>query len=241
MGGDLPKVLYEVADRPMVWWVIQACRKVGVQQCILVIGYRSELVKMALKGEEGIAFVEQTEQLGTAHAAKQALPLIPDGARPVFVLAGDGPLIRPETLQKMLDVHKEKDAAATMATAVIGDPAGYGRIVRDSSGQFEAIVEHKDATPAQRDIREINPSYYCFDSQALTRGIPRIGNDNRQGEYYITDLPGILKADGQTVAVIDAVPEEDVLSINTPEQLSDVDAILRNRLSRDPVAAETAT
>ena len=149
MGGDRPKVLYEVADLPMVTWVVRACRAAGVSRCIVVVGYKGDDVRAALASEPGCEFVEQTEQLGTGHAAQMAAPFFegqPDGD--VFVLAGDGPLIRAATLETLLDTHRQRNADATLATAVIDDPSGYGRVVRDPhDGDFMAIVEQKDATP----------------------------------------------------------------------------------------------
>ncbi|XAL99210.1 NTP transferase domain-containing protein [Phycisphaeraceae bacterium D3-23] len=232
MKSDLPKVLHEVAGRPMVWWVVQACKEAGADLCVVVVGYKGELVREALAEETGVAFVEQTEQLGTAHAAQMAEPVFEGRAvGDVFVLAGDGPLIRGKTLARLLEVHRRTGAASTLATSVIDDPTGYGRIVRTADGSFSAIVEQKDATPDQLAIREVNPSYYCFRGDALFKTIDQVGSANSQGEYYITDAPGLLKQQGQTVTVVDAVPPEDVLSINTLEQLAEVDRILQDRLA----------
>lgn len=234
MGGDRPKVLYEVAGLPMVTWVVRACRAAGVSRCVVVVGYKGDEVRDALANEPGCEFVEQTEQLGTGHATRMAAPCFEgreDGD--VFVLAGDGPLIRAATLDTLLNTHRDRGADATLATAVIDDPSGYGRVVRDPhDGDFMAIVEQKDASPEELALHEVNPSYYCFRSRALFEGLARVSNDNTQGEYYLTDVPGLLKSEGQPVAVVDAVPPEDVLSINTPEQLDEVDRILRNREAR---------
>lgn len=232
MKSDLPKVLHEVAGKPMVWWVVQACKEAGADLCVVVVGYKGELVREALAGEEGVAFVEQTEQLGTAHAAQMAEPVFADRAvSDIFVLAGDGPLIRGKTLARLLEVHRRTGAASTLATSVIEDPTGYGRIVRAADGGFSAIVEQKDATPEQLTINEVNPSYYCFRGDLLFKSIDQVGSNNSQGEYYITDCPGLLKRQGQTVTVVDAVPPEDVLSINTLDQLAEVDRILQARLA----------
>ena len=231
MGGDLPKVLYPVAGEPMVKWVVRACRAAGAERCILVVGYKQELVREALADEAGVEFVAQLEQKGTAHAAQMAEPAFE--GKPIgdlFVLAGDGPLIRSQTLGRLLEVHRRSGASATLATSVIDDPTGYGRIIRDADGQFDAIVEQKDATEEQRSVKEVNPSYYCFDGGQMFKTIDQIGANNAQGEYYITDAPGLLKQQGHTVTVVDAVPPEDVLSINNPEQLAEVDQILRERL-----------
>lgn len=232
MGGDLPKVLYEVADRPMIHWVLDACEQAGVARCIVVIGYRGDEVRESLIGREGVVFVEQREQLGTGHAAQQAQPLLEDQPDvDVFVLAGDGPLIRAATLATLRDRHAETSAAASLATSRIDDPTGYGRIVRDSAGAFLGIVEQKNATPDQLAIDEVNPSYYCFDVGKLFAALDAVEKNPVTGEYYITDVPAILMQQGERVEVIDAVPAEDVLSINTPEQLAEVDRILRDRIA----------
>ena len=230
MGGDLPKVLYPVCGRPMIEWVVRACRDAGADRCIVVIGYQGDKVRQALAGYDRVDFVEQTEQLGTAHAARMAEPLfVGQPETDVFVLAGDGPLIRSRTLSRLLELHRRTRAAATLATAVIDDPTGYGRIVRSNDGGFEGIVEQKDATPRQLEIREVNPSYYCFRSGALFQALGNVENTNRQGEFYLTDVPALLKKQGKTVSVVEAVPPEDVLSINTPEQLAEVERIMSSR------------
>lgn len=235
MGGDRAKVLYEVADRAMVQWVVDACLQAGVERCIVVIGYQGDKVCQALADVPQCAFVQQTEQLGTGHATRMAEPFFDaDDSRDVFVLAGDGPLIRAETLTKLLETHRSANAGATLATAVLDNPSGYGRVIRNAEGGLARIVEQKDATPEERACREVNPSYYCFDSSQLFAGLARITADNQQGEYYLTDVPGMIAGEGGTVALVDAVPTEDVLSINTPEQLSEVDRILRDRLSAKP-------
>ena len=240
-------MLHRVAGRPMVHWVVEACRAAGVERVIVVVGYRGDLVREALADAEGISFVEQAEQRGTAHAVQMAAPLFRDQPpRDVFVLAGDGPLIRAATLRQLLATHRDTDAAATLATAVLDDPTGYGRVLRSSGrgGGFGRIVEQKDATPDELAVREVNPSYYCFDSAALFDTLEEVGNANASGEFYLTDVPGLLADAGRTVALVDAVPPQDVLSINTPEQLAAVDVILRERLAtadRDVSAAAGAT
>jgi bifunctional UDP-N-acetylglucosamine pyrophosphorylase/glucosamine-1-phosphate N-acetyltransferase len=233
-GNVLPKVVHPVAGEPMVRWVVRACRDAGVTRVVVVVGYRQELVREALADFDDVAFVEQREQLGTGHATRMAESLFTGEERDVFVLAGDGPLIRAHTLRTLLQTHRTQRAAATLATAVLPDPAGYGRVVRDDAGRFLAIVEQKDATPDQLTIREVNPSYYCFQAGLLFAALSQLRNDNAQGEYYLTDAPGLLRDQGHVVAVEAAVPPEDVLSINTPLQLSEVDAILRRRLQSEP-------
>ena len=240
MESDLPKVCHPIGGRPMVCAVVDACLAAGCERIVVVVGYKQELVRDALASYATshpgrIDFAVQSEQLGTGHAVVAASGHFATTApaTPVFVLCGDGPLIRPETLGVMLDSQTEADAdtprAATLATSVLPDPSGYGRIVRDELGVFRGIIEQKNATPAQLAIREVNPSYYCFASGSLFGALGRVQRNEASGEYYLTDVPGLLLSDGESVAVIDAVPPEDVMSINTPQQLAEVDRVYRAR------------
>lgn len=231
MKSDLPKVMHHACGRPMVAWVIDAAKAAGVDAVTLVIGHGAELVRGAFSGDPTIRFAMQMPQLGTGHAVDQARPhFMPARADDdVLVLCGDGPLVRPETLAALLARHRALGAAATLATSRVADPSGYGRIERDASGDFRRIVEEKDATPQQRELREINPSYYCFRVGELFSALSRVDNKNAGGEYYLTDVFELLLRDGKRVAVVDAVPTEDVLSVNTPEQLAEVERLLRRR------------
>ncbi len=233
MNSELPKVLLDVYGKPMVQWVVDACLLAGCERVIVVIGFKGDQVKAALSQYEQCYFVEQTQQLGTGHAVMMAKDLFdPSASRDVFVLGGDGPLIRAQTLDQLLQVHRDGTFPATLATAVIDDPTGYGRVIRDSDNTFKAIVEQKDATEEQLAVHEVNPSYYCFKSDALFAKLSQIKPNNQQGEYYLTDVPGILKSEGNAVGVVDAVPKDDVLSINTREQLAEVDRILQTRMAQ---------
>jgi bifunctional UDP-N-acetylglucosamine pyrophosphorylase/glucosamine-1-phosphate N-acetyltransferase len=240
MASDLPKVCHEVGGRPMVCAVVDACLEAGCERVIAIVGYKQELVREALAGfGDAVEFAVQDEQLGTGHAVRCAEPLYADvvasgSPHDVFVLAGDGPLIRPATLASVLERHRSAGAAATLATSVIDDPAGYGRIVRDADGNFLRIVEQKNATEAELAIREVNPSYYCFRARDLFDALGRVQRNELSGEFYVTDVPELLLAAGAAVEVLDAVPPEDVLSINTPEHLARVDRIYRARLGAQP-------
>jgi bifunctional UDP-N-acetylglucosamine pyrophosphorylase/glucosamine-1-phosphate N-acetyltransferase len=233
MKSDLPKVVFPVGGRPMVCAVVDACLEAGCGRIIAVVGHKQELVRDALKDYPQVEFAVQDQQLGTGHAVQCAMPLLArESEKPgseTLVLCGDGPLIRPQTIRAVLERHRAAAAAATLATSVIDDPTGYGRIVRDASGRFVAIVEQKNATPEQLAIREVNPSYYCFDAFHLARALKSVTRNEVTGEYYVTDVPALLLQAGERVEVIDAVPPEDVLSINTPEDLAKVDAIYRSR------------
>jgi bifunctional UDP-N-acetylglucosamine pyrophosphorylase / glucosamine-1-phosphate N-acetyltransferase len=242
MRSDLPKVVFPVGGRAMVCAVVDACLAAGCSRIVVVVGHKQELVREALAGYTSprgplgsIEFAVQDQQRGTGHAVQCAAPLFAKEASSpghrVFVLCGDGPLIRAATLHAVLERHGSAQAAATLATAVIDDPSGYGRIVRDASGRFSAIVEQKNCTPEQLKVREVNPSYYCFDAQALFGAMPRVARNPLTQEYYLTDVPAILMQQGQRVEVLEAVPPEDVLSINTPEDLAKVDEIYRSRHS----------
>lgn len=235
MNSDLVKVLHPVCERPMVEWVVDACRAAGCTRIILVVGFQGDKVRATFAGQMDVEFVEQREPLGTGHAVMQAEQILTGFDGDLFVLAGDGPLIRAQTLTRLVQTHRRSRAAATLATARIGDPAGYGRIVRDANGRFERIVEEKDATPAERRINEINPSYYCFDARRLFASLHRLTNSNANGEYYLTDVCAILRGDGLQVEVIDAVGADEVHSINTAEQLEFVSTILAKRLAEGAV------
>jgi bifunctional UDP-N-acetylglucosamine pyrophosphorylase / glucosamine-1-phosphate N-acetyltransferase len=228
MGGDLPKVVHPVGGRPMICPIIDACLAAGVGRIIVIVGYKQELVRDALKNYK-VEFAVQAEQNGTGHAVLCAKEVL--GARPsdVLILAGDGPLIRASTLKTLIDRHHSSNAAATLATSIIDDPAGYGRIVRDAAGCFKEIVEHKVATPDQRHIREINPSYYCFRRSDLFDALAQVQPNAVSKELYLTDTLSVLLKNGKSVEVVPAVPPEDVLSINTPAELAVVDRIYRQR------------
>lgn len=234
MQSDLPKVAHPVAGRPMAWWVVDAARRSGATSIVLVVGHGADVVKSIFRGDDrDLSFVLQEPQLGTGHAVDQARPNFSAPSqrdRDVLVLCGDGPLIRTDTINKLLAAHRSTAAAATLATSVIPDPTGYGRIKRDASGRFLRIVEHKEASPEELAIAEVNPSYYCFRAGDLFDALKRVTNSNAKGEYYLTDVFELLRKDGKHIEVIDAVPPEDVLSINDPTQLAEVDAILSRRL-----------
>lgn len=237
MNSDLPKVAHEVAGAPMVWWVAEACRAVGCERIVVIVGHRQEVVRDIFEedssgaGDEApIEFAVQDQQMGTGHAVRCAEPLLGAFQGDALVLCGDGPLISPETLESLVRRHRSTGASATMATALLADPSGYGRIVRDASGAFRAIVEEKNATGEQRSIREVNPSYYCFRANELFGALGRVKRNEVSGEYYLTDVPSMLMSEGKRVEVIDSVPPGEVLSVNTPAQLAEVDRLLRARL-----------
>ncbi len=237
MQSDLPKVCHPVGDRPMVCAVVDACLRAGCSRVVVVVGYKQELVREALEeyGDK-VEFAIQHEQLGTGHAVVSAMDSYPIETREntdVFVLCGDGPLIRSSTLDKMLDVHHSSGAHATLATSVIDDPDGYGRIVRNGDGRFERIIEQKNANEQELAINEVNPSYYCMNALAMFEALKQVNRNELTGEYYITDVFELMLKNEQQVEVIDAVPSEDILSINTLDHLAQVDSIFRARNTQD--------
>jgi bifunctional UDP-N-acetylglucosamine pyrophosphorylase/glucosamine-1-phosphate N-acetyltransferase len=218
MRSSLPKVLHEVAGEPLLAHVGRAARASGVDRIVAVVGKGAEQVAAAFAGESW-EFVEQTERLGTADAVRRAGAQLADFAGDVLVLAGDTPLLRGETLAELRRRHHE----------VLPNPHGYGRILRDATGEFVGIVEEKDATEQQRAVREVNSSVYCFEAGALRSALGKIGKNNAQGEYYLTDAVGILRSDGQRVLAVPAATPEEILGVNTVEQLAEIREILARR------------
>jgi len=227
---DAPKVLHEVCGRPMLAHVFDACRAAGAAELVAVVGYKKQSVIDAFP-DDRIEWVEQAEQKGTGHAVMVCREAVAGRFEHVLVLCGDGPLIRAETIRLLIERHISADAAATLATAEIADPSGYGRIVRDGEGRLLGIVEHGDCDAEQRRIREVNPSYYCFRAADLLETLQQVRPNNVKNEYYITDCIALLIESGRTVNAITAVPPEDILSINSRQDLARVNAVMRERVN----------
>lgn len=227
MKSDLPKVLVPVLGRPMIEFVLDALAAAGISRTIVVVGYRADDVKSLLAGRLGTEFALQAERLGTGHAVKMAQPLLAGHGGPVVVVAGDSPMIQAASLQKLLAHFAERHPACLLGTLHKANPQGLGRIVRDAAGNFVGIVEEKDATDEQRRITEVNMSTYIFSGPDLLYALDHLKNDNRQGEYYLTDCPGILKAQGKRVEALPVLQPCEALSINTVDELSQVEAEMR--------------
>ena len=233
MKSDLPKVLHPICGRPMLAYVVDACRAAGCDRLIMVVGHKAELVRETLANDcKDMVFVTQMPQLGTGHAVMVCQEHLQTLAGPVLVVAGDGPLIHKETLEELMTTHTAASAACTLATSILADPGTYGRILRDAKGQLVDIVENSEATADQKKVREVNVSLYCFDAAALRDVLPRLENKNSKGEYYLTDTLKLMRAAGKRLAAVAAVPPEDVLSINTLEELKEVDDIMVARLAK---------
>jgi bifunctional UDP-N-acetylglucosamine pyrophosphorylase/glucosamine-1-phosphate N-acetyltransferase len=217
----------------MLAYVLGACRQVGCESLICVIGYGAEKIRAAFARERDIHWVEQPEPLGTGHAVQCARPLLDGRAGELLVLAGDGPLVQAETLAKLLAIHRKRPyVACTVATCLMPDPGAYGRVVRDETGEMLGIVEHLDATETQHQIREVNVSVYCFDLARLLEVLGQLRNDNAKGEYYLTDTLGMLRARGHALTAAPVVQPEDVLSINDRTDLAEVNRLMQRRIQR---------
>ncbi len=223
MASDLPKVLVPVCGRPMIRYVIDALRTAGIERMLIVVGYRGDLVRRELASEPGLEFVVQTEQLGTGHAMMMCRDRLEVQEGPVLILAGDSPMVQATSLEALLTEFAARRPACLLGTARKPDPTGLGRVVRNQQGGFQAIVEERDATPAEREITEVNLSTYVFCPQALLSSLQQLTANNVQGEYYLTDCPGVLKAAGERVEALCVLKSCEALSINTPEELKVVE------------------
>ncbi len=213
MQSDLPKVLHEINGRPMVRYVIDAVQALRPDKIVVVTGHRAGDVESACAGT-GVAFARQSPQLGTGHAVMQALPLLSGYAGTIVVLNGDVPGLRTETIRRFIEFHRASHFAATVLTAKLPDPGGYGRIVRDASGRLLRIVEHKDASESERAIDEINSGLFCFEAGDLTASLGRVGRGNAQNEYYLTDVIGLLAAAGRPVGAFCVDDPREVAGVN---------------------------
>ncbi len=230
MNSDRSKVVFPVAGRPIISWVVAAALEAGVDEVTVVVGHGAEDVEAALV--EGVMTVVQGQQLGTAHAATTALEAMGDVSDDtVIVLPGDSPLITAATIRTLLETHANGDARCTLLTAVMPDPTGYGRVVRVGD-RVRAIVEERDADEAQREIDEVAVSTYVFDGAGLVDTLVDINNDNEQGEYYLTDAVAAMASEGGVAAIAGADAQE-VLGVNTHQQLAAADAAVRRRINRE--------
>jgi bifunctional UDP-N-acetylglucosamine pyrophosphorylase/glucosamine-1-phosphate N-acetyltransferase len=227
MKSDLPKVLHELAGRPLVDHVLAAVRAAGIERTVVVIGHRAAHVRAACAGDD-LVFVIQEPQLGTGHAVMTAAPALRDGGYTV-VLAGDVPLLRPETLRDLVAVTVAERVAATVLTCVVPDAGAYGRIVKDAGGRLRRIVEARDATAEELAIGEFNTGVFCFRTDLLRQALDRLTTDNDQQEYYLTDTVADLVARDETVATMPAPDVDEVVGINTVAELAAAEEIWRRR------------
>jgi bifunctional UDP-N-acetylglucosamine pyrophosphorylase/glucosamine-1-phosphate N-acetyltransferase len=213
----------------MLGYVLDTARQAGCDKLLVVVGHKVELVQQAFADDaRDIAWVIQSPQMGTGHAVMVCKDQLAGLSGPVLVLAGDGPLIRPETLRELIETHRAAQADCTLATCILPEPGGYGRIVRDEAGNLLEIVEALDASEAQKAICEVNVSIYCFDAAALRQAIGLLKNDNAKGEFYLTDIVGLARARGLRAAVI-TCPEAETLGVNSRADLAAAEAAFQAR------------
>ena len=240
MRSATAKVLHRLGGRPLI---AHACRTASAlvkeqRPVYVVVGHQAEEVKDAVRaevGDAGAIFITQTEQRGTGDAVFAARDALRDANSTLLVLSGDVPLVRAETLGALIHqhrTHRGRGAACTLMAVRLDDPTGYGRIVRDAEGRFEKIVEQKDANAEERQIGEINAGIYCFETRLLFPALERVRPENAQGEYYLTDVPAILRADGEDVSVYTHNDAREVSGINTRVELSEFERLLRMRTLR---------
>jgi len=227
MDNNLPKVLCRVCGRAMIDFVLDALEGAGVKRFLVVVGYRADDVRRELSSREGVEFIEQIEQLGTGHAVAVCRSNIEQHDGAVVILAGDSPLVRSESLSKLLGQFSASRPACILGTVISSNPQGLGRIVRDDNGGFLGIVEERDASTEQKQIQEVNMSTYVFNCRDLLFALERMSDNNKQGEYYLTDCPGILKAHGLDVQAHAVLHPSEALSINTVDELAAAEAQMR--------------
>ncbi|MEO0869357.1 MAG: bifunctional UDP-N-acetylglucosamine diphosphorylase/glucosamine-1-phosphate N-acetyltransferase GlmU [Cyanobacteria bacterium J06642_11] len=229
MRSRLPKVLHPLAGRTLVENVLASLAQVQVDRQIAIVGYAADQVRTTLAHVDGLEFVEQTEQLGTGHAVQQVIPALEGFEGNLLVLNGDVPLLRPETIAKMVKTHVENNNAATILTAQFDDPTGYGRVFCDDNYVVSEIIEHRDCTPEQRSNKRINSGIYCFNWGKLMTVLPHLKSDNDQNEYYLTDVVKDLSP----VMALDVDDIEEISGINNRKQLSDAATVLQRRIKDD--------
>ena len=241
MRSSLPKPLHRLCGRPMVLHVLDALAELPIDRVVVVVGYRSGEVTKTLQAEAPpdlrLEFVEQARPLGTGDAVAVALTALPEAygddldEGDLVVLPGDTPLVRPATLASLVRAHRSSSAAATLLTARLDDPTGYGRIVRAKGGDVARIVEHADAGPDERTIEEVATSIYCFRHGVLAPTLRRVSPDNAQGEYYLTDAIAVLHEAGYPVVSLEAPDPMEAAGVNDRAQLAAAEAELRARIN----------
>lgn len=229
MKSDTAKVLHKANGKPLLSYVLKAAEDL-VDAPYVVIGHQADIVKEIFKDRK-INFILQKEQLGTGHAVMQVEPFILKKNSTVLVLNGDTPLITSSVLKELLKFHEQNKPSATVMTAKLDDPAGYGRIIRDADGYLLKIVEQKDATPKELEVNEINTGTYCFSGEDLFRALNEVRPENAQNEYYLTDVIGILNKNGKKVCAYCVKDPYCALGVNSIEQLEKISNILKVKVS----------
>lgn len=227
--SNLPKVLHKVCGKEMVNHVIDTMRTAKIDDINVIIGKGAELVKNSTMSRN-VSYSLQEEQLGTGHAVKCAIEFLKDKKGIVGIFAGDAPLIKSDTIEELFDTHIKNNNSATLVTSIVSDPTGYGRVVR-SGDEVIKIVEHKDCNEEELKINEMNAAIYCFDIESLLSSLEKLSDNNSQGEYYLTDVIGILKEEGKKVGAL-SIDYEETIGVNSRVQLAEAEEVLRNRINK---------
>jgi len=248
MGGDLPKVLTKLGDKPLIDYVVTTAISLNPSKIAVVVGFEKEKVidyitdhfpqgifekkylkkEVTYKGETEVHYVHQREQLGTGHAVQETKEVFKNFNGDIVLLYGDAPLISKETIQNLISHHGQTGAAATILSADYDNPFGYGRVIRDESGVLLKVIEEKDASPLEKNITEVNTGTYVFRAEKLFADLDKLSRDNAQNELYITDMVGILREGGEITSSWKTDKREETFGINTPEELEKVRELLKN-------------
>lgn len=231
MKSEKSKQVHKILGKEIVLRAVENAKKAGIEEIVAVVGYKKEQVQDVLKNS--VKYAIQEDMLGTGHAVMQAKEYLKNKKGKVVVLNGDVPILRPETIKKLIDQSMDNKEYATLLTAIYDNPYGYGRIVRDDNGNVEAIVEEKDANEAQKEIKEINAGIYCFDIQELLKALDEINNNNASGEYYITDVVKIMNEKGLKTGAMTVEDNTEILGVNDRIQLEMLTRILRLRINAE--------
>jgi bifunctional UDP-N-acetylglucosamine pyrophosphorylase/glucosamine-1-phosphate N-acetyltransferase len=235
MKSRLAKVLHLLGGRPLIAHVCRTASLLNPRRTYVVVGHQAEDVEAAVEkefGKNAIGFVKQIEQRGTGDAVMAAHAVLGKENSTLLVLSGDVPLVRAETLRALIEKHRADQSSCTILTVRLENPTGYGRMVRDEAGAFVKIVEQKDATEDERQIHEINSGIYCFEIEKLFSALERVRPSNSQGEYYLTDVPGILRNDGETITLYQHQDAREVSGVNTRTELAEFENLLRRATVR---------
>lgn len=230
MKSKCPKALHRLCGRRLLDYILDACRGCGIERIVVVVGHQADALREALG--DSVLYAEQTQQLGTGHALLQAESVVPADAESLLVLPADTALITACDLRRLLDTHYSEGSDATLLTTVLEDAGHYGRVLRDDSGRVRRIVEAKDCSPAERQVGEINSSIYCFRTDKVFSSLRKVGANNAQGEYYLTDVVQLLAEETGRVGAVVLEDPRNVLGVNQREELAEVEAELRRRKNR---------